>query len=189
MYYVGDALGNVSKLDAAETAWIKIVPNNLILGNSVKSALRWFVDPYDPDSIYVLDSDAVKVSADGGQSWFFDPVLTNAMTAGGRLSISASLMQDMLFSRGERQTRFVFGTAGVFCTMDFGITWFPVLNSIALPGRPESGFFDPISDAADRAVYVECEGRSILRVGGIPELPPFQPPPIFDLMEFAALDY
>jgi hypothetical protein len=36
---------------------------------------------------------------------------------------------------------------------------------------------------------VECEGRSVLRIGGIPELPPFQPPPFLDLMEFAALDY
>lgn len=81
------------------------------------------------------------------------------------------------------------GTAGVFCTMDFGIFWFPVLNSIALPGRPESGFFDPLSDQTDRAFYVECEGRSILRIGGIPELPPFEPPPTFDLMEFAALEY
>ena len=73
--------------------------------------------------------------------------------------------------------------------MDFGITWFPILNSIALPGRPESGFFDPISDLSDRAFYVECLGRSVLRIGGLPALPPFQPPPVFDLMEFAALDY
>ena len=31
-----------------------------------------------------------------------------------RLTISASLLQDMQFMRGERQTRFAFGTAGVF---------------------------------------------------------------------------
>src|SRR5438046_9434072 len=114
--------------------------------------------------------------------------MTNAITAGGKLTISKSLLQDMQFSRGERQTRFAIVTAGVLCTMDFGIFWFPVLNSIALPGRPESGFFDPLSDQTDRAVYVECEGRSILRVGGIPELPPFQPPSALDLMEFAALE-
>lgn len=33
-----------------------------------------------------------------------------------------------------------------YSTMDFGITWFPVLNSFAVPGRPESGLFDPLSD-------------------------------------------
>jgi hypothetical protein len=63
------------------------------------------------------------------------------------------------------------------------------VNSIALPGRPESGFFDAISDPNDRALYVECEGRSILRIGGIPGPPPFVAPPPFDLMEFAALEY
>ena len=89
--------------------------------------------------------------------------------------------------RGERATRFAFGTAGVFWSPDFGVQWFMLLNSFALPGRPESGFFDPLTDPTDRALYVECEGRSLLRIGGVPEQPPFQPPPPFDLMEFAAI--
>ena len=46
-----------------------------------------------------------------------------------------------------------------------------------------------IQTPTDRALYVECEGRSILRVGGLPELPPFQPGEPLDLMEFAALEY
>ncbi len=95
----------------------------------------------------------------------------------------------MLFMRGERQTRFAFGTAGVFWTDNFGIEWLPLLNSIALPGRPESGFFDPLSNQFDRALYVDCEGRSILRIGGIPGPDPFQPHSPIDLMTFAALDY
>jgi len=190
VFYIGDAGGNVWKLDAAQTTWNQIVPHKAILGTAVFSALRWFVDPYDPGLIYVLDFQGVKVSPDGGQTWLFDLGMTITVTAGSKLRISVSVMQDMLFFRGERQTRFSFGTAGVCCTMDFGATWFSVLSSIALPGRPESGFFDPLSDPTDRALYVECEGRSILRVGGLPQLPPFQPPPPpFDLMEFAALDY
>jgi hypothetical protein len=104
------------------------------------------------------------------------------------LSISASPLQDMLFLRGERQTRFAFGTASVFWTETSGVEWLPVLNSIARPGRPESGFFDPLSDPADRALYVECEGRSIVRIGGIPAPRLFQPSS-FDLFEFAALEY
>jgi hypothetical protein len=128
------------------------------------------------------------VSADGGLSWFFDAGFTRAITAGGKLTISASLLQDMLFLRSERQTRFAFGTAGVFWTEDFGLEWFPVLNSIALPGRPQSGFFDPLSDPSDRALYVDCEGRSILRIGGIPA-PLGSQSGTLDLMEFAALEY
>jgi hypothetical protein len=152
-------------------------------------ALSWFADPYDPDILYVLDAQGVKLLVDGGASWFLDADLTNAITGAGKLTISASLLQDMVFSRGERQTVFAMGTAGVACTNNFGVTWFPVLNSVARPGRPESGFFDPLSDQSDRAVYVECEGRGVLRVGGLPALPPFVPQLPIDLMTFAALEY
>jgi photosystem II stability/assembly factor-like uncharacterized protein len=194
VYYVGTAFmvqgvvrGEVYKLNQAQTSWDMIVPNNT-LRTSVKPAQSWFVDPYEPNTLYVLDADGVKVSADGGRSWFFDDRFTRAITADHKLSVSASLLQDMLFLRGERQTRFAFGTAGVFWTETSGVEWLPLLNSIARPGRPESGFFDPLSDPADRALYVECEGRSIVRIGGIPAPPPFQASS-FDLFEFAALEY
>jgi hypothetical protein len=63
---------------------------------------------------------------------------------------------------------------------------FEILCSTRLPsGRAESGFFDPISNLNDRALYVE--GRSILRIGGIPGPPPFQPPPGFDLLDLASI--
>ncbi len=190
VYFVANRFGAVWRLNEAHTQWDMIVPKAVVPGTSVGAALQWFVDPYDSNGIYVLDFQGMKVSIDGGDSWFFDAGMTNAITAGGRLATSKSLLQDMQFSRGERQTRFALGTAGVMCTMDFGISWFPILNSIALPGRPESGFFDPLSDQSDRALYVGCEGRGILRIGGLPALPPFQPggQPI-DLMTFAALDY
>jgi hypothetical protein len=188
-YFVGSRFGTVWRLSADETRWDQIVPKAFATGPSVFTALQWFVDPYNSAGVFVLDAQGMKVSADGGASWFFDTGMTKAITAGNKLTISGSLLQDMQFSRGERQTRFAMGTAGVICTMDFGIFWFPVLNSIALPGRPESGFFDPLSDQTDRAFYVECEGRSILRIGGLPQLPPFQPGGPFDLMEFAALEY
>jgi hypothetical protein len=188
-FYVASLGGTVWKLSDDATAWNQIVPATPVGSKPVKRALSWFVDPYDPDGLYVLDADGMKISIDGGRSWFFDVGMTNALTGNGKLQISASLLQNMQFSRGERQTRFAMGTAGVICTMDFGIYWFSVLNSIAIPGRPESAFFDPLSDQTDRALYVECEGRSILRVGGLPELPPFQAGQPLDLMELAALDY
>lgn len=188
VFYVGSRNGRLWKLRPDGTSWDMIVPSNVLGSATVGFALQWFVDPYDPDGIYVLDAQGMKLSIDGGESWIFDTAMTNAVTGGGKLTISASLLQDMQFSRGERQTRFAMGTAGVLCTMDFGIFWFPVLNSIARPGRPESGFFDPLSDQTDRAVYVACEGRGILRVGGLPQLPPFQPSSPFDLMQLAALD-
>jgi len=177
-FYVGDSSGTVYKLSSDESAWDEIYTG----------ALRWFVDPFDPDNVYVLDYGGVKVSVDGGESFPADFWLSYVATAGGKLRIGKSTLQDMLFMRGERATRFALGTAGVFWTADLGVQWYTLLNSFALPGRPESGFFDPLTDPHDRALYVECEGRSILRIGGIPEQPPFQPPPPpRDLMEFAAI--
>jgi hypothetical protein len=187
--FAANRSGSVWRLNDAHTQWDRIVPKTVVVGTSVNAALQWFIDPFDPNGIYVLDSQGMKISVDGGESWFFDAGMTRAITADGRLAISRALLQDMQFSRGERQTRFAMGTAGVFCTMDFGVFWFPILNSIALPGRPESGFFDPLSDQSDRAFYVSCENRSILRIGGLPALPPFQPGQPLDLMTFAALEY
>jgi hypothetical protein len=34
-----------------------------------------------------------------------------------------------------------------------------------------------------------ASAAGVFRIGGLPDLPPFQPPPVFDLMDFAALDY
>ncbi|MFO0991272.1 MAG: hypothetical protein U1E67_05015 [Hyphomicrobiales bacterium] len=188
-YFVSNRFGTVWRLDETHTRWDIVVPKTVAVGASVGMALQWFVDPYDPRGIYVLDPQGMKVTADGGDTWFFDTGMTNAITGGGKLVISKSLLQDMQFSRGERQTRFAMGTAGVICTMDFGVFWFPILNSVALPGRPESGFFDPLSNQSDRAFYVCCENRSILRIGGLPALSPFQPGQPLDLMMFAGLDY
>ena len=114
-----------------------------------------------------------------------EPSLKKAVTAGGLISISASVIQDILFVRNEPFTRFVFGDAGVFCTTN-GFEWFPLLNSIAFPGRPESGFFDPVSDPANRSLYVSTNGRSVLAPEPNPR-PEIEPPSVIDLMEFAAI--
>ncbi len=81
VFYVGTrtdtsagSAGQVFRLNGTKTAWNMIVPNNT-LATPVKSALQWFVDPYEPTTIYVLDQDGVKVSADGGGSWFLDASL------------------------------------------------------------------------------------------------------------------
>lgn len=185
-FYIGDAPGNVYKLNPRAGSWDQIVPQGTG-GSIVGMALRWFIDPYEPNTIYVLDTGGIKLSVDGGASWAPDPWLTSVATAGGKLKISPSLLQDMVFLRGERQTRFAMGTAGVFWTPNFGVEWFSLLNAIALPGRPEAAFFDALGDPSDRALYVACEARGLLRIGGIPGPSPFQPPEPLDLMFFAAV--
>jgi hypothetical protein len=187
VFYVSNVNGgSVWKWDEGAGAWRTIVPGGPP-GASASFALRFFVDPFRPETVYVVDVGGIKVSLDGGASWQPEPGLTLTATAGGKIiSPSRSVIVDMLFSRGESRTRFAFGDAGALCTVN-GFDWFTVLDAIAIPGRPESGFFDPLSDPSDRALYVAIEGRSILRVGGIPGPPPFQPAPPYGLLEFAAI--
>ena len=188
VFFVSDGMGNLFKWDGGLNVWRKIVPGGPT-GRAATGAISFFVDPFHPEIVYLVDQSGIKVSLDGGESWLPELGLSQSVTAGGKINAqTATVITDMVFSRGEANTRFVFGDAGVFCTIN-GFEWLTLLDSVAIPGRPESGFFDPLSDPSDRALYVELEGRSILRIGGIPGPPPFQPPPVYDLLEFAALDF
>jgi hypothetical protein len=187
--FVSDTV-SLWSLDRVAQAWRLLVPGGPP-GRSATTATRFWVDPFNPLLIYLLDFDRLRVSVDGGASWLFDVDLTRAMSGGGKLDLSqprgrlTGVMRDMLFVRTERFTRFAFGSAGVMCTVD-GIQWQTLLNAIALGGCPESGFFDGITDPLDRTLYVSFEGRSILRITGIPTP---QPPsgPDFSLMDLAAI--
>lgn len=181
VFYVGDPSGNLFKLSTGESTWRKIIPGGPPRAKA-SFAQRFFADPYNPKIIFAVDAFGVKISEDGGHSWITDVFLTEAVTAGGQLSIeSKSIVTDMLFVRGERRTRFAFGSAGVTCTTD-GTQWNTLLNSIALPGLPESGFFDRLSDPANRSLYVTIQGRSVLRLSPVPK-----PAASFTLMDFAAV--
>ena len=189
VFFVGDGMGKLFKLEDPAGTWQAIVPGGPP-GRSASFAKRFFVDPFHPEIIYLVDTSGIKVSIDGGESWLPEVGLTKAVTADGKISsLSNTVITDMLFLRGESKTRFVFGDAGVFATLD-GILWFTVLDALAIPGKPESGFFDPISDPEDRVLYVTLEGRSVVRLSGIPGPPPFEaepPPLVVDLLELAAL--
>jgi hypothetical protein len=188
VFFVSDGMGTLLKWDDGLAMWRTIVPGGPT-GRSATGAISFFVDPFRPQIIYLVDQSGIKVSLDGGESWLPELALAQAVTAGGKITrTTATVITDMLFSRGEANTRFVLGDAGVFGTIN-GFEWITLLDSVVIPGRPESGFFDPLSDPNDRALYVALEGRSILRLGGIPGPPPFQPPPVFDLLEFAGLEY
>ena len=73
------------------------------------------------------------------------------------------------------------------CTTD-GFQWRTILSAFALPGSPDSEYFDPVSDPSNRALYVVCEGRSVLRLDPIPRPEFTQPSGLDDMMLAAALD-
>jgi hypothetical protein len=172
-------------LDRVAQAWRLLVPGGAP-GRTAGKASRFWVDPFNPLLIYLLDFDRFRVSLDGGASWRLDAGLTAAMSGGGKLDLTSfGVVRDMLFVRTERFTRFAFGSAGVMCTVD-GIQWQTLLNAVALGGCPESGFFDGITDPLDRTLYVQFEGRSILRISGVPA-PPAPSSPDFSLLDLAAI--
>jgi hypothetical protein len=182
VFYVNDAKGVLRTWDPPSNSWKQIVP-----GGGSNGALMFFVDPFNPLVIYIVDSQiGVMISLDGGTNWQFEPHLNNAVSAGGKIICpSNTVIADMIFNRSEPSTRFVCGDAGVFCTID-GFNWITLFDAIAIPGRPESAFFDGLSNLNDRALYVEFEGRSILRLGDIPS--PFGPFfPFDDMMLYAAI--
>ena len=185
VFYAGDASSVLFRLSDDRSQWIQIVPGGSP-GQTATSARRFFVNPFHPANVYILDDTAVKTSLDRGASWLVNPSLTRAVTAGGKLKLTPSTaLTDMQFGRGEGLTAFALSHAGVAYTVD-GAEWRLLLSSIALPGLPESAFFDAVSNPLDRALYVSAGGRSLLRLNPVPA-PRFNPNPVFDLLEFAAV--
>lgn len=133
-------------------------------------ARRFFVDPYDANVVYIIDQDSIKRSDDGGETWRLDLSLDNISTENHMFAYAGDggVIKDMIFDRQERGTRFAVGNAGVFYTLD-GTNWQRILSTTALPGHPVAAYFDSISDARSRALYVAMKGRSILRLSPVPQ--------------------
>ena len=184
-FYVADFKGHLFKwIDAAQT-WTQIVPGGPP-GRASTGCIRFFVDPYQPQIIYLVDPSGILISLDGGNTWQPETNLSNAVSGNGKIiTASSSVIYDMVFTRSEPYTHFAFGDAGVFGTVD-GFFWTTLWDAIAVPGRPESGFFDPYTNPFDRALYVGFEGRSILRLGALPD-PWTNGPPWDDMMTYAAI--
>jgi hypothetical protein len=154
--------------------WKRIVPAD---DGSAKEARRFFVDPYDPNLIYIIDENAIKRSDNSGLNWQVDVSLDKAVTRNSAFSYDiqfvpewvgrVAVITDMVFDPEERGTRFAVGNAGVFFTLD-GKNWEQLLSTDALPGHPVAAYFDRISDPFNRALYVAMNGRGILRLSPIP---------------------
>jgi hypothetical protein len=175
VFYVGDPGGSdgLWKWTKGMLVWQRIVGPS----SSARKARRFFVDPYDPDLIYVIDENAIKRSEDGGQTWQVDVDLDRAVTENGAFAHAiqrvpkwvgeAAVISDIVFDREERGTRFAVGSAGVFFTLD-GENWDRLLSTEALPGHPVGAYFDRIGGPFNRALYVAMNGRGILRLSPIP---------------------
>ena len=173
-YIGGDASSGLWKWTEGMPAWQQLVP-----GVDADKAIRFFVNPYNPALIYIVDDDHVRRSDDGGLTWLIDASLEQQLTCGGRIPFGRTgnedgqgdtldvLLTDMQFIPGNPRTRFAVGLAGAFRTRDGGVNWERLLDTGALRGRPSNCYFDRISDPVNPALYVSFAGRSIVKITGL----------------------
>jgi hypothetical protein len=141
-------------------------------------ASRFFVDPYRPSILFILDSDHVKRSDDGGMTWVVDAGLEQQLTSGGQIRVDHveassdgsfvdTLLNDMQFDPVDGLTRFAVGIAGAFFTVD-GVKWNRLFDTGALSGLPTSCYYDAYSNPCRRALYVGMAGRGVLKLTQLP---------------------
>ena len=192
VFYVGcDSQNRLWKWTSGMTNWQQLVP-----GGSAQSARRFFVNPYDPKLIYILDTDDVKRSDDGGLSWHTDTNLTTQVSCNGTIPVSRTAVGDlgdfldvvltnMQFDPFHPLVRFAVGEGGAFMTTD-GVNWIRLLDTGALPGRPANCYYDWISNPANPALYVAFAGRSLVMIDHLPTFPGRTVPSVTGLPEATA---
>jgi hypothetical protein len=179
VFYVGgDSSFSLWKWTPGMPSWLKIVPSAGAAA-AATAAVRFFVDPYRPNLIYILDRTHVRRSDDGGKTWVVDAKLEAQLTWGGKIAFSSDdnssgigdhfdlILTDMQFHPSNALVRFAVGEGGAFYTND-GVNWIRLLHSGAFPGRPSNCYFDWISVPSDPALYAGFAGRSLVKIDQLP---------------------
>ncbi len=154
------------------SAWQAIVPSTQ---TGPQFALRFYVDPYRPERLFVLDGSNIWRSGDGGQSWWEETALEAALTENGvypftippNATPNDALLQDMQFDPDDPNTMYATGPAGTFYSVD-GINWYTLVNCTALCARPMGLFYDRISHPVTRSLYMEFAYRGLLKLSQLP---------------------
>lgn len=92
--YYALAEGTLWRIKTGESAWR--VTN---AGSDVRAV---FVNPYDPNHLFVVGWDTIKVSVDGGATFQNDPTLTTLVTGGGAYPVT-----DVFNGLNERFTPYI----------------------------------------------------------------------------------
>jgi hypothetical protein len=170
-FYIGDTVG-LWKWTSGMFGWQQIAPAT----GGPQKAVRFYVDPYRPERIYLIDSDHAWRSGDGGNKWARDTKLEAALTENGAFPMVApsgdstpgrtpfeAQLQDFAFDPNDARTMFAAGPAGVFMTYD-GVNWNVLASAASLNTRVMSLLLDTISDPTTRILYVATPYRGLLKI-------------------------
>jgi hypothetical protein len=177
-YYIGDGQhiwrwrGDMGS-DGQPKPWELIVPSS---DGSSTVARRFFVDPWNASLLYLIDDNGVRRSNNGGDTGTPDVNLSKAISGNNTWQLDqctshGCLLNDMAFDPTNGQRRFAAGLAGVFFTAD-GTRRFRLLDTRAIPSRPLSLWFDPVTDSNNATLFVTSIGRGILRLHPNPGISP-----------------
>jgi hypothetical protein len=170
VFYVGGKPSQrLWKWTEGMAAWQLLIP-----GGGANQAKRFFVSPYEPNLLYVIDGDHIRRSDDGGTTWQVDESLERMVTCNGRIPAGRDeasdttqvVLSDMQFDPFDPGRRFAVGVAGAFMTTD-GATWQRLLDTGAIRGLPTNCYFDWSSVPSDPSVYVGFAGRGIVKISDL----------------------
>ena len=124
VFYLGDTGAlKLWKWTDGMASWQQLVP-----GGGASQARRFFVNPYVPSMIYLLDQQNVMRSDDGSLNWQVEANLEQQLTCGGRIpkdrtendgpgDLLGPILADMQFDPFDAQRRFAVGLGGAFWTL------------------------------------------------------------------------
>ncbi len=168
VFYVGDTIG-LWKWTDGMADWQALIP---LGGNAPLQAVRFYVDPFRPDRIFLIDAAHVWRSPDGGTNWAINQPLEAALTENGAFPVALhfgstpneAILQDMVFDPSDPALIIAVGPAGVFSTIDDGAHWDTVVRFSALQTRVMTTYLDAVSDPTLPALYVSTPSRGLLKV-------------------------
>jgi hypothetical protein len=157
-------------------------PNNLLVGGRNGPV---FVNPYDPNQLYVLTRDKIRVSNDAGCSFVDDDALTSLVTGSGRFQLvgqfpggnpqnvdkafqsggtTMASLEDMAFDHDQPSRRAAVSPfTGVFVDRGDG-QWRNLTPYLPILHTPISGV-----GIWGSTVFIVMEGRGILQINNVDE--------------------
>ena len=182
VFLAGDPGGTQSLYmwKAGLAKWKLLVPaaNAPVQTGMPPGAERFFVNPYKPGLLYVMDSiGTIWRGADtggtytGSYTWQVDEALNTAVTESGTLvpvttfngGMLDTVLWDMVFDANDVNRAFAIGDGGVFFSPD-GQRWVRFLSALALPGHPIAAYLDSVSDPSNPALYVGLDNQGVVRL-------------------------